>query len=352
MAVTRAKIEEIKNFARSKNGLPYGYGGVFSATNPRQSTDCSGVVTAALRMVHGMHPYSRGDGAGIPSISTEAYRYVGPVGSHGPLGTIKTTRNQMPADAAIKIGLQHGYGGGANSHMACTIDGIAFESRGTPGVLFGGTARHWNNSLFHDFFYFPGPIVGSIDINAFPLPSGYYFGPYDGPENSISGLANENPSWISGLRHFQSKVGAPQSGVWDEATKQAAIALQIPAGYLPDGKIGPLTWAEAMKRGGTVGTFDTRIGKLDTDQGIAKLIDELAFGGYESLWDVRNGVPAAQRFKASLPRYILEADYKLELVRADNAKLIGKVDELTRLVTALAVSANVDTAPLPTQDTH
>jgi len=53
----------------------------------------------------------------------------------------------------------HG-GGGYYSHVSCTLDGIAFESRGHPGVLWGHSARHWNDPLYHDFWYLPGPITG------------------------------------------------------------------------------------------------------------------------------------------------------------------------------------------------
>ncbi|WNM67080.1 lysin A [Gordonia Phage Schomber] len=64
------------------------------------------------------------------------------------------------------------------------------------------------------------------DPDAFPLPQGYYYGPLDGPEQSISGRAGEQRSWIDGLKRWQKAVGIPQTGVWDKATENIARVLQ------------------------------------------------------------------------------------------------------------------------------
>ena len=158
MPVTRANVDYFWSIARPRNRKPYGYGGVWSRNDVNRTTDCSGIVTHALdAVINGdKMSWSR------HGISTESYRYVGGPGSKGPFGTIRVARpGDIPADAVVKIGLMHGPGGGANSHMACTIEGIAVESRGGSvagggGQWIGGNGRHYNNSLFHDWFYLPG----------------------------------------------------------------------------------------------------------------------------------------------------------------------------------------------------
>lgn len=64
------------------------------------------------------------------------------------------------------------------------------------------------------------------DPNAFPLPQGYYYGPLEGPTESISGRAGESREWINGLRRWQKAVGIPETGVWDGATERVARQLQ------------------------------------------------------------------------------------------------------------------------------
>ncbi|WP_176462163.1 peptidoglycan-binding domain-containing protein [Rhodococcus sp. 06-156-3C] len=188
--------------------------------------------------------------------STEALR----VGSweHGNAGVNSfglvhagSDRNKVPANAVVKLGLQHG-GGGMYSHVACTIDGVNAESRGNPGgVIYGSVvrggqtyyARAWNDRLFHDFWYLPGPIVGELDPNAFPLPTGFYYGWYSGPEQSISGKAGESKAWIDGLARAQAKLGVPVSRVYDAATNKAVSDFQRANGFaLVDGFLGAKTW--------------------------------------------------------------------------------------------------------------
>lgn len=163
MSVLRTNVDYALSIARARDRKPYGYGGVWAPGDVNRTTDCSGIVTHMLdAVINGPRmSWSR------HGLSTEAYRYVGPAGSRGPFGTIRVARWQdIPDTAAVRIGLQHGPGGGMNSHMACTIDGIAIESRGGTvetggGQIVGRNARHYNNSLFHDWFYLPGPIVGT-----------------------------------------------------------------------------------------------------------------------------------------------------------------------------------------------
>lgn len=262
MATTRARVVELLNYAQARNGLPYAYGGSFS-TNPRDSTDCSGAVFSAAAILNGQSPNRRYG-------STETARLARMNGVPAPCGLLPaSSAAAIPNDAVMRVGFQHG-GGGMYSHTACTfyLDGKAysFESRGYPGVLLtspGSTAgnpannqaRAWNSDLFHDFWYYPGPVDGKFDPKAFPLPvfdnGFYYYGPYEGPEESISGRAGEPAAWIEGLRRWQTAAGVESDGVYGAATKRRAIELQIPAGLLPDGLIGPKTWALAFTGGTT-----------------------------------------------------------------------------------------------------
>lgn len=157
------------NICKPRSRKSYGYGGVWVKNNVDRTTDCSGIVTHVLdacingeKMAWSRH-----------GISTEAYRYRGGnerdprrAGAVGPFGTIRVLRwEHIPANAVVKIGLMHGPGGGANSHMACTLQGVNIESRGGTvasggGQWYGGQARGYNHSLFHDWFYLPGTIEG------------------------------------------------------------------------------------------------------------------------------------------------------------------------------------------------
>jgi hypothetical protein len=246
MAIPRIRVDELLAFAQARNCLPYAYGGAFSP-NVRQSTDCSGLVFSAGAILAGMDPYRRYG-------STETFREARRLGILAPTGMMPAaSKADVPADAVLKVGVQHG-GGGPYSHTACSffIDGRRYnwESRGDGLRLNqgcdGAWARGWDDSLFSDFWFIPGP-VGNPDPNAFPLPSGYYYGPYDGPEQSISGRAGEPRAWTDGLRRWQEHAGVPIDGLYGEATKARAIEYQTRAGLLPDGKIGPRTWALAME---------------------------------------------------------------------------------------------------------
>lgn len=258
--ITRAKIDEVKAFCRSKSGLPYAFGGAFSATNPWASTDCSGAVAAAAALLQGLSPYMRYGSTDAWNVGSWEY---GSALSKRLNLVHASSKSAVPADAVLKVGFQHG-GGGAYSHTACTVDGIAFESRGTPGVLFGGTARHWNDPLFHDFWYLPGSVIdGPVDPLAFPLPQGYWYGPYEGPEQSISGKAGEPQAWLDGLKRWQAATGIVQDGQYGEATAQKAREVQRGADFLVvDGLIGPKTWALVIKEkqnGGDVMSWAEKI---------------------------------------------------------------------------------------------
>lgn len=77
------------------------------------------------------------------------------------------------------------------------------------------------------------------DPNAFPLPQGYCYGPLDGPEYAISGdYETDLQSWKDGLGRWQAALGLPVTKHWDEATKNAATALQKAKGWNPNPDFG------------------------------------------------------------------------------------------------------------------
>lgn len=99
----------------------------------------------------------------------------------------------------------------------------------------------------------PPPTSG---VPPFPLPGGYYYGPKNGPEESISGMYGEPQPWIDGLVQAQQRLeyhspgclplyGA--DGMYGEdmsgETHDATLAFQQRNGNLEcDALIGPATW--------------------------------------------------------------------------------------------------------------
>jgi hypothetical protein len=146
----------------------------------------------------------------------------------------------------------HG-GGGPDSHTACTFltDGVAhnFESRGYPGVILDEChkeyARAWDNPLFSDFWYLPAA-GGPDNPDFFPLPDGFYFGPKEGPDESISGMSGEPKAWIDRLKRWQGKAGVTPTGVYDSSTATVAKKIQQAAGYPVTGLIDSKTWERVM----------------------------------------------------------------------------------------------------------
>ncbi|SPX87718.1 Bacteriophage protein [Mycobacteroides abscessus] len=160
MAVLRANVEFAKRIFQDRVGNDYVYGGNWNPFNLKVGTDCSGLVidicdavrngTAMAWTRHGM--------------STESWRPI----EVGQTGTIFNTicvasPNDFPADAAVKIAIHHGPGGGANSHMWCEVEGIRMESNGSDGCVTGNRARSvYDTSYANDWHYLPGPITGQL----------------------------------------------------------------------------------------------------------------------------------------------------------------------------------------------
>jgi hypothetical protein len=104
------------SIALPRDRKPYGYGGGWARDNVNVTTDCSGLVSNCLEaLVRGPEGF---DWDREP-YSTESWRALD-YGQVGPFGTICVRGPaDIPADAAVGIGLHHG-GGGPNSHMGCT----------------------------------------------------------------------------------------------------------------------------------------------------------------------------------------------------------------------------------------
>lgn len=93
----------------------------------------------------------------------------------------------------------------------------------------------------------PSPVGnGSRPAPAFPLPSGSYFGPKDGPAESVSGYYSHRDD----LRTWQSRMAArgwaiDADGLYGDQTAKVARQFQAEKGLSADGLIGPATWAAA-----------------------------------------------------------------------------------------------------------
>ena len=94
------------------------------------------------------------------------------------------------------------------------------------------------------------------DSDTFPLPPGYFFGPLDGPRNSVSGdFSGEKPAWRDALGRWQQALGLPVTKRWkDGKTARAAEVLQHQKLWKPMpgvgyGTIGEAEWNAVFKEG-------------------------------------------------------------------------------------------------------
>ncbi|ADG98828.1 Peptidoglycan-binding domain 1 protein [Segniliparus rotundus DSM 44985] len=240
MPVTRQRLLRLWVFAALRSGNPYVYGGSF-AEDPRASTDCSGAVFSAAAILSGLDPHRRWG-------STETLRLARLNNQPAPCGLVPAaSKDAVPADAPLKVGVMHGEGGGAASHTACSffLGGrrFDFESRGTPGVLLDSGARGWDDPIFTDFWFLPGPVLD--DPSAWPLPPGVVYGPLEGTETQLSGRAGEPAAWTGALREFQRAAGGPETGVYDPATLRAAEEAQAATGQPVTGLVDEAVWRAA-----------------------------------------------------------------------------------------------------------
>ena len=87
----------------------------------------------------------------------------------------------------------------------------------------------------------------------FPLPQGFYYGPFEGPRESISGSADSDTDQMRhGLALWQARMqknGAAVTvdGYYGSQTAGIARRLQTRRQLLVDGLIGPKTWKAAWR---------------------------------------------------------------------------------------------------------
>lgn len=214
--------------AEARDDMPYGYGGCWQRFNVRVTTDCSGIVTHMLdALLHGAEmAWSR------HGISTETYRYVGGPGSKGPFGTIRVAHpRDIPDDAILRIGLHHGPGGGANSHMACTLKGKNIESAGGgKGQNVGAPSWGYDNPYFHDWFYLPGPLT--------PAPAQ--------PEELVFLQLGAKGKMVVVMQKRLNKINPvvsklEEDGDFGAQTERSVIEFQQRTGLVADGIAGPAT---------------------------------------------------------------------------------------------------------------
>ena len=94
-------------------------------------------------------------------------------------------------------------------------------------------------------------IWAAADPNEFPLPLGYYYGPQDGPDESVSGeWRGDSQAAKDGLGRWQEALGLPVTKKWnDGATSKAATLLQLDKGWAPHGHVGSWEWDAVIKDG-------------------------------------------------------------------------------------------------------
>ena len=226
-------------------GNPYVYAGVWSPTNPRQGCDCSALAAHVLNgVIYGpAMTWQRVDPASGQWITTEAWRPI-EVGQRGPFGTITVARPQdIPADAAVKIALHHGPGGGAASHMWVEFAGVRGESAGSKGQVTGGRALAIESSYGNDWAYLPARAGGPV-IVAPPqdIPADWLLVGSTGDRVARlqDGLKRVFPSYTAAVR---------VTGTFDAATDAAVREFQRRTHIEVDGIVGPQTREQLARFG-------------------------------------------------------------------------------------------------------
>src|ERR1700752_4177148 len=136
MPVSRKTISVGQQIAIDRAGNPYNYGGNWDPLARKKGTDCSGCVVDELDGgINGTAmEWSR------HGLSTENWRAASHGGQtnplDGPFHNVQVANPGLfPADAAIRIALHHGPGGGMNSHMWCQIGDLRVETNGDNGTV-------------------------------------------------------------------------------------------------------------------------------------------------------------------------------------------------------------------------
>lgn len=115
------------------------------------------------------------------------------------------------------------------------------------GLLWGGSPRFGDrpDRMHLEVHFSPAeistaPIHGSL---VFPLPAGWYYGPYSGPEQSVSGQGVNDEYYRPGLRLAQTALRVTADGLYGPLTAAAARTWQSAHHLVVDGLIGAHTWS-------------------------------------------------------------------------------------------------------------
>ncbi|MBM4570273.1 transglycosylase SLT domain-containing protein [Rhodococcus hoagii] len=279
-SISDKKVEDVKNFMRGEDGKPYQYGGV---GNP--SWDCSGLWSGIVNVLNG-----------LPATAGRLFSTESDFESQGWTPGLS---------GRVTIGIMRG-GGGPNSHMAGTVDGINMESSGDNGVRMGGPARGSDNGMFSTHFTLPeiggdfvsggagggggGGIVRRVLSNLFKtltnplinaIPNPFFPGvsdPYSGfPKNAATKLRDEIYEKIRGK---EDQYGGDVGGTIPDGERLNIIneALRIthtpPPSTIDSWQRGmnTLIQRESGWNSGAVNNWDSNAAAGNSSRGLAQVI--------------------------------------------------------------------------------
>ena len=231
--VSRANVDWTLARMAERVGNEYVYGGQFAAEDINQGCDCSALVAFVCNgVLYGPRAtWRRVDGATGAWITTESWRPV-EVGEVGPFGSITVaSAADIPADAAVKIALHHGPGGGVASHTWCEVDGHRFESNGSRGCVTDPEALAIDSNYANDWAYIPGPIDRPLwEPNNEPAPPACEE-PTNAAHRYVLQLGDTGTAVVAlqrGLRaEFPAYAGDLEpSGVYNPRTAEAVAEFQ------------------------------------------------------------------------------------------------------------------------------
>lgn len=90
---------------------------------------------------------------------------------------------------------------------------------------------------------FTTPGGGGGGGQPFPLPAGWYYGWYSGPQASVSGSGRNDGPYRDGIAAAQAVLNVEPDGYYGPVTNEAVRRYQAAHGLVVDGLIGAHTWA-------------------------------------------------------------------------------------------------------------